>query len=227
MKWYLHAFRNFANFEDRASRTEYWMFLLFNTTFAILFFSIDLLFNLNFEKIGFGPFYIAYTLIAILPGIALSVRRLHDVGRNGYFIFIGLLPILGAIWLLFLFLMKGDEEENDYGEKPINENIASFINNDQTNNLILIISLIWLLINKIYMIVLSKYLQDFFQNLHFKHFHEMIFLIWIFFPLSLSFAIKNPKWKIILIIFSVIYMLYGFYDIVESHLISTKDILQF
>lgn len=227
MKWYLHAFKNFTNFDDRASRTEYWMFLLFNTTFAIACYIIDLLFNICFEKYGFGPVYLLYSLIAFLPGLALTIRRLHDTGRKGSFVFIALLPVLGAIWLLILFLMKGDDEENDYGEKPINENIGSIINDDQTNNTILIICLFWLLINKIYWVLLSKYLPDFYTNEFFKHFNAIINSLWIFFPLFLSLTVKNVKWKIILLICSVIYLVYGFYEVVEAHLMATKDVFQF
>lgn len=226
MKLYLHAFRNFTNFNGRASRTQYWMFLVFNTTFAILCYTVDLLFNIGFKEYGFGPFYLLYVIIAFLPGLALTVRRLHDVDRNGYFILIALLPVLGFIWLLVLFLMKGNEDENDYGEKPINENIGSFINDDKTNNSILIICLFWLLINKVYWIILSKYLEDFYKNEFFKQFNEIINSIWMFFPLLLSLTIKNSKWKIVLIICSMIYMVYSFYELVEAKLITT-DNLQF
>ena len=75
MKWYLHAFKKISDFYGRASRTEYWMFVVFNTTFAIASYTLDLIFNLTIESLGFGPFYIAYSLIAFIPGLALSVRR--------------------------------------------------------------------------------------------------------------------------------------------------------
>jgi uncharacterized membrane protein YhaH (DUF805 family) len=217
MKWYLHALRNFANFDGRASRTEYWMFLLFNTTFAIASYSIDLIFNLGFGELGFGPFYILYTLIAFIPGLALTVRRLHDVGRNGFFILIALLPILGSIWLLILFLLKGDDEENDYGEKPINSDIAEFLTNSKTNTIIISTYLFWVFLNRIFWAVVTKFWDDYYKSETFKLINEIVNSLWMFFPLFLSLAIPNRKLKIIALIGSIIYMVYSFYELVSAH----------
>jgi uncharacterized membrane protein YhaH (DUF805 family) len=57
-------------------------------------------------------------LAVIIPGIAVSVRRLHDVGKSGWFLFIGLIPIIGAIWLLVLFCTDGNPGVNEYGPNP-------------------------------------------------------------------------------------------------------------
>lgn len=226
MKWYLYALRNFTFFSGRSSRTEYWMFVLFNTMFAILFYSLDLIFKLGFEKLGFGPLYLLYILFAFIPGLALTVRRLHDVGRKGLFILIALLPVIGSIWLLVLFLTKSDDDENDYGEKPINSDVAEFINDDKTNTYLLVLSLIWLFINKIFWSITSKYMESLYQNEIFKHCADISNLGWLFFPILLSLSIKTPKWKIIFLVFSVIYMVYGFYEIVRAHIL-TSDNFQF
>jgi uncharacterized membrane protein YhaH (DUF805 family) len=108
MKWYLHALRNFNNFDGRASRTEYWMFFCFNIVFAVLFFTIDLIFHLGFNELGFGPFYILYAVISFFPGLALAVRRLHDVGKSGGYICLALIPLV-SLYLIALFCSKGDE----------------------------------------------------------------------------------------------------------------------
>ncbi len=223
MNWYLNALRNFSNFYGRSSRTEYWMFVLFNTMFAILFYSIDIIFNLNFEKYGFGPLYLLYVIFAFIPGLALSVRRLHDVGRNGTFILISLLPVIGAIWLLILFLTKGDDEENEYGEKPNNDDIGEFINNDKTNLYLIVSCLIWVFVNKIFWSVTTRFLENFYQNQTFKQLMELFSLTWIFFPVMLSLTIKRPKLKIIFLILSMIYLVYGFYEIVKSHILSSDN----
>jgi uncharacterized membrane protein YhaH (DUF805 family) len=223
MKWYLHAFKNFANFCGRASRTEYWMFYVLNTAFAIAAYTLDLIFNLTFESLGFGPLYILYTLAAFVPGLALSVRRLHDTGRKGSFILIVLLPFLGAIWLLILFLLKGDDDENDYGEKPINSEIAEFITDIKTNTIILSICLFWLLMNKVFWSVVTRLWDDYYKNTSFTVINEVINALWMFFPLFLSMAIPNRKLKIIFIIGSVLYMIYSFYELVQAHLMNSSN----
>lgn len=217
MKWYLHAFKNFLNFNGRASRTEYWMFVILNTTFAVASYTIDLIFNLGFGELGYGPFYIIYSLIAALPGIALSVRRLHDTGRKGSFIFIALLPILGAIWLLILFLMKGDDEENDYGEKPINSDIAEIITDAKTNTIILCSSLLWVFMNRVFWALVTKYWVDYYKSHTFTVINEIVSSLWMFFPLFLSMMIPNRKLKFIFLIGSIIYMVYNFYELVVAH----------
>lgn len=217
MKWYLHAFKKISDFYGRSSRTEYWMFVIFNTTFAIATYTLDLIFNLTIESLGFGPLYIAYSLIAFIPGLALSVRRLHDTGRKGSFIFIALLPILGAIWLLILFLMKGDDEENDYGEKPVNSDIAQFITDTKTNTIILCISLLWIFMNRIFWAIITKFWDEYYKSQTFTFLNEIINSLWMFFPLFLSLMIPNRKLKIIFLIGSVLYMMYSFYELVVAH----------
>ncbi|MGG7036757.1 MAG: DUF805 domain-containing protein, partial [Flavobacterium sp.] len=57
-------------------------------------------------------------LLVFLPGLSVSVRRLHDVGKSGWFFFIVLIPIVGPIWLLILLFTAGDQGENKYGSDP-------------------------------------------------------------------------------------------------------------
>ena len=97
MNWYKKVvFENYANFDGRARRSEYWYFVLLNTIFVIL----ALLIN--------PVLYGLYALLVLLPGLAVSVRRLHDVGKSGAWLFISLVPIIGGIWLLVLMATEGD-----------------------------------------------------------------------------------------------------------------------
>ena len=148
MKWYLHAIRNYANFEDRASRTEYWMFGLFNLMFALFFFCLDLSFEINFDGHLIGPFYILYFLFSIIPSLSIAVRRLHDVGKSGSYLFLGLIPLAG-LYLIALYCTKGEDEENDYGDKPVNSDIDEFIQDSKTSSTILISFLLWIFTSKI------------------------------------------------------------------------------
>lgn len=126
MNHYLHVLRNYGNFSGRATRSEYWYFALFNIIFAIVAMTLDNVLGIAIESIGYGPIYIVYTILVLIPGIAVGVRRLHDVGKSGWFFFIILIPIVGAIWLLVLFVTESQQGENEYGPNPhLSENIAA------------------------------------------------------------------------------------------------------
>ena len=117
MYWYLRVIKNYAVFSGRARRKEYWMFTLFNIIFIILVSLLDsILFKTAFD--GFGPLYVIYFLAIFIPGLAVGIRRLHDVGKSGWWIFIILIPLIGAVWLLVLLLLDSQPGENKYGPNP-------------------------------------------------------------------------------------------------------------
>lgn len=118
MNWYLEVLKKYATFTGRARREEYWMFVLFNTSFAVAALIIDDYAGLTFAGLRYGPLYILYTLAIFIPSLAVSVRRLHDVGKSGAMIFIAFLPIVGAIWLFVLHVTDSEPGENKYGPNP-------------------------------------------------------------------------------------------------------------
>lgn len=126
MKYYLKALQNYTVFSGRSTRSEYWFFVLFNFIFAIAAMIIDNILGTTFKmdtingamRIPYGYIYLLYALAVFLPGLALTVRRLHDVGKSGWFILIGLIPIVGAIWLLVLMVTDSDPRDNKYGPNP-------------------------------------------------------------------------------------------------------------
>ena len=105
MKWYLKVVKdNYANFKGRASREEYWMFILFNFIFLIaLSFIEGLLFGL-YSSILSNIYYLA----VLVPSIAVGVRRMHDTGKSGWFLLI-------PIYNLILAVTSGESGENQYG----------------------------------------------------------------------------------------------------------------
>lgn len=106
MNWYLEVLRKYAVFSGRARRKEYWMFVLFNIIIGtVLSFFSDYL-------------YYLYGLAVLIPGLAVAVRRLHDMGKSGWWILIGLIPIIGWIWLIVLLATDGQPGENEYGLNP-------------------------------------------------------------------------------------------------------------
>lgn len=114
MEWYLKVVKdNYANATGRARRKEYWMFFLFNMIFAIVAFIIDLLLGTKTPLIFF-----AYLLAMITPSIAVAIRRLHDIGKNGWWYCISFIPIVGDIWLLVLLCKAGNPGDNLYGPSP-------------------------------------------------------------------------------------------------------------
>lgn len=118
MDWYLAVLKNYAGFSGRARRKEYWMFVLFNMIFAIVAMILDNVLGIAMEGIGYGPIYGLYLLAIIIPSLAVGVRRLHDVGKSGWMMLIALIPIIGAIWLLVLFVQDSIPGENKYGANP-------------------------------------------------------------------------------------------------------------
>lgn len=118
MDWYLKVLRNYAVFSGRARRKEYWMFVLFNIIFAIVAMILDRILGLAIGGIGYGPIYLIYILATIIPSLAVSVRRLHDIGKSGWWIFINLIPFVGFIWFLILLIKEGTPAANEYGPNP-------------------------------------------------------------------------------------------------------------
>lgn len=126
MNWYLEVLKKYSVFSGRARRKEYWMFFLFNLIFAVLAMIIDNVLGTTF-KMGYGeipmtlPYgyvYVLYLLAVFIPGLAVSVRRLHDVGKSGWMILISLIPFIGVIWLLVLVCTDSQPGENKYGSNP-------------------------------------------------------------------------------------------------------------
>ena len=118
MNWYLKVLKQYADFSGRARRKEYWMFVLFNMIFAIVAMILDNVLGIAMEGIGYGPLYGLYVLAMLIPGLAVAVRRLHDVGKSGWMILITLIPLIGAIWLLVLMVTDSNPGENQYGQNP-------------------------------------------------------------------------------------------------------------
>jgi uncharacterized membrane protein YhaH (DUF805 family) len=113
MEWYLKVVKdNYANFTGRARRKEYWMFALINIIFAIVLAIIDFVIG------TFPVIYMVYLLAILLPGLAVFVRRMHDIGKSGWWFFIALIPLIGTIWLLVLLCTDGNPGENSYGPSP-------------------------------------------------------------------------------------------------------------
>ena len=112
MNWYFEVLKKYAVFDGRAHRTEFWLFFLFS--FIISFFLgviVGLVGSLWFITT-------LYALAVLIPGLAVSARRLHDTNRSGWWILTGLVPILGWIALLIFYVEDSRPGANQYGPNP-------------------------------------------------------------------------------------------------------------
>ena len=112
---FLHVVKdNYFNFEGRASRYEYWWFVVINLMITVI---------CNFLDYAFGiAICSALVSLALLcPGLGLCVRRLHDINRSGWWVLITIVPLVGWIILIVWLATKGDAAANEYGEVPTDE----------------------------------------------------------------------------------------------------------
>jgi uncharacterized membrane protein YhaH (DUF805 family) len=118
MNWWLIAMKKYATFSGRARRKEYWMFALFNLIFGVAALMLDVMLGTAVEEAGFGLFYGLFLLAITVPSLAVLVRRLHDLGKSGWWFFISFVPLIGGIWLFALTLSDSQPGDNQYGPYP-------------------------------------------------------------------------------------------------------------
>ncbi len=119
MNYYSICLSKFADFSGRARRREYWTFALVNCLIALLLLILGLAFGEDSpaSNIMVTIFY----LIMLVPNLSVSVRRLHDIGKSGWYMFLGLIPLIGGLILLVWALMDSEPGENQYGKNPKDE----------------------------------------------------------------------------------------------------------
>ena len=111
MEYFIDAFKKFADFSGRATRTQYWMFVLMYMIIYIVLALIDTF------VLGFPVLSGIFSLAVLIPSLSIGARRLHDIGRSGWWLLISLVPLIGVIVLLVFFVMDSDGD-NEYGPNP-------------------------------------------------------------------------------------------------------------
>ena len=112
MNWYIDVLtKRYAQFAGRARRQEYWMFVLFNVIAAFVLGLID-------AMLGLGLLGFIYAVAVFIPSLAVTVRRLHDSGRTGWWVLIGLVPVVGFIILIIFMILDSEPGDNAYGPSP-------------------------------------------------------------------------------------------------------------
>ena len=111
-QYFVDVLRNkYADFNGRARRSEYWYFVLFN-------FLIGTAVGVVTGLIGIDWLSYIYSVALLVPGIAVGVRRLHDIGKSGWWLLISFIPLIGGIWLIILMAKEGDPGNNAFGPDP-------------------------------------------------------------------------------------------------------------
>jgi uncharacterized membrane protein YhaH (DUF805 family) len=116
MEYFLSVVKQYVNFEGRARRREYWMYILFYFIFYVGAVIIDYV-------IGLGLIALIYSLALLLPSISVAARRLHDTGRSGWWQLLALIPLIGAIIVIIFLVQDSTPGDNKYGPNPKGVNI--------------------------------------------------------------------------------------------------------
>ena len=119
MEWYIKVLKNYANFEGRARRKEYWMYILVNLGILIVSMNVGYLFMAFNTIVGMAFLVLValYLLAIIIPTIAVSVRRLHDLNMSGILVIMRFIPLLSYVFLI-LTMIDGTRGPNRYGPSP-------------------------------------------------------------------------------------------------------------
>lgn len=106
MEWYIEVLKQYVVFGGRSHRREFWMFLLIHMIIVVV--------------LGFVSEFLSsvYALVVLLPALGVSVRRLHDPGKSGWWLLLHFIPVVGTLILLVLMALGGDRGPNRYGPPP-------------------------------------------------------------------------------------------------------------
>ena len=112
------GFQKYVGFSGRAARSEYWYWVLFIVLLSIVALLIDLT-VFGFNTTGVNPISVIVSLATLLPNLAVSIRRLHDIDRVGWWVLLALIPLIGGIVLIVWACMRGTVGANRFGPDPL------------------------------------------------------------------------------------------------------------
>lgn len=111
------CFSKYVDFSGRARRSEFWYFVLFTLLVGVVSGVVDSILGTDFDTSG-GLINSVTSLALFLPSLAVAVRRLHDIGRSGWWILLGLIPIVGWIIVIVWYCTDTRRGDNQYGPDP-------------------------------------------------------------------------------------------------------------
>jgi uncharacterized membrane protein YhaH (DUF805 family) len=116
--WAMRPLQHYADFSGRAPRAEYWWYTFAMVVAGMVIGIVEGMLGMGGTVGPYGLLSVVFGLALIIPNIAVGVRRLHDTNRSGWWLLIGLIPLIGAIVLLVFFVSAGTAGSNDYGPDP-------------------------------------------------------------------------------------------------------------
>ena len=140
MKWYLSVLKKYAVFSGRSQRAEFWYFLLFHLIIFIILNIFDNIFGtfirirIDYQVYRYGILSNVYSLALLIPSLAVGARRLHDIGKSGWWQLLGFIPIIGGI-ILIVWFATDSKEDNKYGKNPKGNNGGNVINDNSIDQL--------------------------------------------------------------------------------------------
>lgn len=111
MNYYIYCWQHYLDWKGRARRSEFWYFALYN-------FIIGIVISIFGWIVGTQIFSDIYGIAICIPGICVGIRRMHDIGKNGWWILINLIPLVGWIWYIVLCCQDSQPGENQWGPNP-------------------------------------------------------------------------------------------------------------
>ena len=126
MEWATLPLKRYAQFAGRSRRKEYWSFFLLMLAAYVVAGIVDGILGMN-TMIGglYGPLSLLAALVFIIPSFAVGIRRLHDTNRSGWWILIGFIPLIGALVLIYFFVLEGTRGANQYGADPKEDEVPA------------------------------------------------------------------------------------------------------
>lgn len=115
MNWFILGWKNAFDFAGRSRRKEFWMFYLFN---ILAFLAVVLIGRLLFPERVTMTIFCVYWLMVLIPSLSIHIRRLHDIGKSGWWLLVMFIPVVGPLVIFVFNLMNGFPGDNEYGVDP-------------------------------------------------------------------------------------------------------------
>ena len=216
MNWYLKVLKQYADFEGRARRKEYWMYYLFNTIILVALMLVMMAGTIsknNWLSLIGKILYYGYIIVVFIPSVAVCVRRLHDIGKSGWYYFIGLIPLVGQVILIIWFCKDSQEGENEYDINPKEGDLSE--NNDSTNDSLILLVVAWIFVSQLFWLLMRQF-DKFYLTEWFRFVNIFTSYIGALIPIALAFTVKDKTKQIIIFILAGIYFLYSLTQIINT-----------
>ncbi len=124
MSWFSLALRRYAAFSGRSQRAEFWYFVLFAVAIELGLFMLDKAMAWTYSDGDLGYLSSVASMVLLLPSLSVSARRLHDIGKSGWWQLLAFVPVVGLLVLIYAWSVKGQGGSNPYGTNPLEIHIA-------------------------------------------------------------------------------------------------------